>query len=168
MRIGELSRRSGVPPTTLRYYEEAGLLPPPRRTAAGYRAYDEGAVGRLAFIRAAQAVGLTLAEIREILTIRDGGRAPCRHVQDIVERRRAEVRARIAELRRLEADLARVARAARALDPAACDPSGICAAIELGTPPVAAVTRRRRSSTRPDEGRRSPRRPRITPVAGAT
>jgi MerR family transcriptional regulator, copper efflux regulator len=139
MRIGELSRQSGVPATTLRYYEQAGLLPAPGRTVSGYRAYDEEALSRLAFIRAAQSVGLTIAEIRDVVAIRDGGRAPCRHVQELVDRRRAEVRARIVELRRLEADLARVSRAAAALDPADCDPSGICAAIPIEPQPRAAV-----------------------------
>ena len=129
MRIGELARQSGVPSTTLRYYEQAGLLAPPRRTESGYRAYDAEALRRLGFIRAAQAVGLTLAEIREVIAIRDGGRPPCQHVRELVDRRRAEVRGRIAELRRLEEDLARVGRAAAALDPAECDPSGICGAI---------------------------------------
>lgn len=135
MRIGELSRHSGVPSTTLRYYEQAGLLAPPRRTASGYRAYGEETLNRLAFIRAAQSVGLTLAEIRDVVAIRDGGRAPCRHVQELVERRRAEVRTRIAELRRLEADLVRVSRAAAALDPADCDPSGVCGAIAIEPAP---------------------------------
>ena len=141
MRIGELARRSGVPATTLRYYEQAGLLAPPGRTDSGYRTYDAEALPRLGFIRAAQAVGLTLAEIREVIAIRDGGRPPCQHVRELVDRRQAEVRARIAELRRLEEDLARVSRAAAALEPAECDPSGICSAIPL-TPPTATAGRR--------------------------
>lgn len=142
MRIGELSRHSGVPSTTLRYYEQAGLLAAPRRTASGYRAYDESTLSRLAFIRAAQSVGLTLAEIRDVIAIRDGGRAPCRHVGEIVDRRRAEVRTKIAELRRLDADLARVSRAAAALDPAECVPSGICGAIPVESAPRTGVGRR--------------------------
>lgn len=142
MRIGELARRSGVPTTTLRYYEQAGLLAPPRRTDSGYRTYDAEAMQRLVFIRAAQAVGLTLAEIREVIAIRDGGRPPCQHVRELVDRRRAEVRARIAELRRLEEDLARVSRAAATLEPAECDPSGICSAIPLKVPPTAIAGRR--------------------------
>lgn len=145
MRIGELSRHSGVPATTLRYYEQAGLLAPPRRTGSGYRSYDEESLNRLAFIRAAQSVGLTLAEIRDVIAIREGGRAPCQHVQELVERRRDEVRTRISELRRLEADLLRVSRAAAALDPAACDPSGICGAIPTELSPRAAARRRRAS-----------------------
>lgn len=131
MRIGELARQSGVPPTTLRFYEQAGLVPPPRRTSSGYRAYDADTLTRLAFIRAAQAVGLTLAEIRDVIAIRDGGRAPCRHVRALVDRRRGEVRAKIRELRGLEADLDRVSALAARLDPAECDPSGVCSAIPI-------------------------------------
>jgi MerR family copper efflux transcriptional regulator len=131
VRIGELARQSGVPATTLRYYEQAGLIAPPRRADSGYRAYDADALPRLAFIRAAQAVGLTLAEIRDVIAIRDGGRAPCRHVRELVDRRRAEVRARVEELRQLEEDLDRVSDMAAGLDPADCDPSGICAAIPI-------------------------------------
>ena len=131
MRIGELARQSGIPATTLRYSEQAGLIAPPRRTASGYRAYDPDALPRLAFIHAAQAVGLTLAEIRDVIAVRDGGRAPCRHVRELVDRRRAEVRTKIAELRRLAEDLDRVSKMAAGLDPARCDPSGICQAIPL-------------------------------------
>lgn len=131
MRIGELARQSGTPATTLRYYEQAGLIAPPRRTESGYRAYDPDALPRLAFIHAAQAVGLTLAEIRDVIAIRDGGRAPCRHVRELVDQRRGEVHAKIAQLRRLAEDLDRVSALAADLDPAQCDPSGVCAVIPI-------------------------------------
>ena len=88
MKISELSRRAGLAATALRYYEKAGLLPPPVRTASGYRTYAPDVVPRLAFIRAAQAVGLTIGEIREIIGIRDLGTAPCGHVLELIERRR--------------------------------------------------------------------------------
>jgi DNA-binding transcriptional MerR regulator len=126
MRIGLLARRSGVPASALRYYEQLGLLPDPGRTDSGYRIYDEGALERLAFIRAAQAVGLTLAEVRQVLGVRDAGEAPCRVVTDLISERHAEVKAKIVELSRLEHELAGLlARAAR-LQPRDCDPSGIC------------------------------------------
>lgn len=131
VRIGELARRSGVPPTALRYYEKAGLLNEPKRADSGYRAYDRSALPRLAFIRAAQAVGLSLAEIREVIAIRDRGAAPCHHVVDLVERRRGEVRARILELQRLQRELDRVAARADRLNPAECDPNGVCAVIPV-------------------------------------
>ena len=63
MRIGELTERSGVPSTALRYYEQVGLLPAPSRTSSGYRSYDADVLPRLKFIRAAQAVGLSLTDI---------------------------------------------------------------------------------------------------------
>lgn len=131
MRIGELSRVSGVPRTALRYYERAGVLRPPRRTASGYRSYGDEAVGRLAFIRAAQGIGLTLAEIRDIIAIRDGGRAPCEHVVALVRQRRGEVRSRIRELRALERDLDRLAETGDRLNPAQCGPGGVCGVIPV-------------------------------------
>jgi DNA-binding transcriptional MerR regulator len=129
MRIGELARRSGIASTALRYYEKAGLLPPARRTPSGYRTYDASALQRLIFIRAAQAVGLSLPEIREVIAIRDGGTAPCSHVVGLLERRRAEVRARIRELQRLDQELSQLAERGARLDPAECDPAGICQVI---------------------------------------
>ena len=126
MRIGELARHSGVPATALRYYEQLGLLPEPGRTESGYRVYGEESVDRLAFIRAAQTVGLTLAEVRQVLGVRDAGEAPCRVVTDLIDHRHADVKARIAELRRLERELAALRARAAKLHPRDCDPSGIC------------------------------------------
>jgi DNA-binding transcriptional MerR regulator len=63
----------------------------------------------LAFIRAAQAIGLCVAEIREVIGIRDRGTPPCAHVLDLIERHRAEVRARIRQLQQLGPDLALLA-----------------------------------------------------------
>lgn len=126
MRIGQLAQRSGVAPTALRYYEQLGLLAAPERTEAGYRAYGDEALERLAFIRSAQAVGLTLAEVREVVGIREAGEAPCRYVTELIDRRHAEVRSRIAELRRLERELAQLRSRAEHLQPRHCHPSGVC------------------------------------------
>ena len=134
MRIGELARRSGVAPSALRYYEQVGLLPEPSRTMSGYRSYGDAVLERLSFIRSAQAVGLTLAEVRDVLGIRDAGEAPCRVVTDLIERRHAEVRSRIAELSALEHELSRLRERAASLQPRDCDPSGVCHVI-----PAAAV-----------------------------
>jgi DNA-binding transcriptional MerR regulator len=132
MRIGQLARQSGVPATALRYYEQLGLLTEPGRTESGYRIYAEDAVDRLAFIRAAQAVGLTLAEVRQVLGVRDAGEAPCRVVTDLIEHRHAEVKAKIAELHRLERELAALRARAAKLHPRDCDPTGICHVIPAG------------------------------------
>lgn len=126
MRIGELAGATGVPTKTIRYYEHIGVLDAPARTPSGYRDYSPGAADRLAFIRAAQAVGLTLGEIRGIVALRDRGETPCGHVLDLVATRAAEIGERIAELQRLRADLQRLANRARHLDPADCDQRRVC------------------------------------------
>lgn len=126
MRIGQLARRSGLAATALRYYEQLGLLPEPERTPSGYRSYGEEVVDRLAFIRSAQAVGLTLAEVGEVLGVRDAGTAPCRVVTNLIEQRHSEVQSRIAELRSLERELAHLRERASRLEPSDCDPTGVC------------------------------------------
>src|SRR5215831_3082058 len=125
MRISELARRSGLAATALRYYEKAGLLPRSPRTVSGYRDYGGDTLPRLAFIRAAQAIGLSVGEIREVIRIRDAGTPPCQHVLELIARHRAEVRARIRQLQQLELDLGRLAKQGATLDPAECDPAGI-------------------------------------------
>ena len=133
MKIGELAQRSGLAATALRFYEKAGLLPEPVRTASGYREYTADMLPRLEFIRAAQAVGLSVGEIRDVIGIRDLGSAPCAHVLELIERRRAEVRSRISELQQLERELTQLAERAADVDPADCDPAGICKIIPSQT-----------------------------------
>lgn len=136
MRIGEVASRAGVSTKTIRYYEDIGVILPPRRSPSGYRDYDEPALDRLAFVRAAQAVGLTLGEIRGILALRDGGdEPPCGHVLDLLRARSAELDRRIAELRSLRGELTRLVDRARTLDPAACDPRRVCHLIGTGDLP---------------------------------
>ena len=126
MRIGELADRSGVPVKTIRYYEDIGVLPAPARTPSGYRDYDDTTADRLAFVRAAQTVGLTLGEIRQVVALRDHGQTPCTHVVELLARRASEIEARIAELQRLDRELRRLVRRAADLDPTDCDPRAIC------------------------------------------
>lgn len=120
MRIGELAASCGVTAKTVRFYEQSGLIRAPTRTTAGYRDYPGAAVARLRFIRTAQAAGLTLAAITDILAIRDDGRAPCAHVADLIEAHLADIRLRITELRGAEAEFQHLADRAAALDPADC------------------------------------------------
>jgi len=127
MQIGEVAGRSGVPAKTIRFWEDQHLLPAPARTPAGYRDYDPGVLERLAFIRHAQAAGLTLDAIRQVLDIRDGGQPPCVHVADLIARRLGEVEARLAELTRARDQLAALSRRAAAQDPADC--RGYCSII---------------------------------------
>ena len=126
MRIGDLAARAGVTAKALRFYEQAGLLPPPARTAAGYRDYDATALARLRFVKAAQAAGLSLAEIREVLALREAQGPPCEHVAALLDRHAAELDARIAELHATRAEVLRLRRRARTLDPTACGDAAVC------------------------------------------
>jgi DNA-binding transcriptional MerR regulator len=129
VRIGQLADAAGVSAKTVRYYEGEGLLHEPDRTPSGYRDYDADTVDRLAFIRHAQAAGLTLRQIREILEVRDGGHAPCRHVADLVAHRLDEVERRLDELQHTHAQLRQLKQRLDTLDSADCAPSAICSAI---------------------------------------
>ncbi len=105
MRIGDLAKQVGVTPDTIRYYEREGLLPPAERTPSGYRDYGPDAVNDLQFIKKAQALGLKLSDVREVLEISAGGRPPCEHVRATVSARLADVEKRLRELRALRATL---------------------------------------------------------------
>ncbi|MFI0942741.1 heavy metal-responsive transcriptional regulator [Streptomyces sp. NPDC021020] len=127
-RISQLAERSGVPATTLRFYEDAGLLPADR-TPSGYRTYGEDAVERLAFISSAKLLGLALDEIRELLDVREEG--VCASVRarmvPLVAGRIAETDGRIAELRAFSAHLTGVHAELSGPAPAgACGPECGC------------------------------------------
>jgi DNA-binding transcriptional MerR regulator len=126
MQIGEVARQVGVATSAIRFYEEAGLLPEPDRTPSGYRDYEPSVVDRLTFIRAGQAVGLTLSELSDVLKIRDGGEAPCRHVAELIDVRIGEIDDRMKDLRRLRRDLADLAVKAADFDPDECPPESVC------------------------------------------
>ena len=101
--IGALARAAAVPTTTLRYYERRGLLRPAARSGSGhYRSYGDAELGRLRFIRAAQASGFALEDVETLLGLRDGQTAPCREVQDLIENRLSDLAARLNDLARVE------------------------------------------------------------------
>lgn len=127
LRIGQLAARAEVTPDALRYYERLGLLPPPTRTPAGYRIYEQSALERIALIRKAQAVSLTLQEIRQVVEVAAGGQDPCQHVRALLARRVADVDRRLAELRSLRQTLTELLeRNCTVTDPSAC----LCRIIE--------------------------------------
>src|SRR5512132_2882670 len=103
--VSALASQVGLSADTVRYYERVGLLPEPARSAAGYRLYDQAAVGRLRLIKGAQRAGLRLREIGELLQVADQGQCPCGHTETLLRERLAEVRAELDRLRALEADL---------------------------------------------------------------
>lgn len=130
MRIGELAQRSGTSSKTIRFYEQAGVLPEPGRTAGGYRDYGAEFVERLEFVRHAQAAGLTLRQVGQILAVRDRGEAPCGHVRQVLQERLDEVRVHIAELVTLETHLEALLERARRGTPTPHDTAGVCWILE--------------------------------------
>lgn len=103
--IGEVARATGCQVETIRYYERAGLLVPPVRTEGGHRAYDAAAVKRLSFIRRMRELGFPLDDVRELLSLVDGGDYACADVHAMAHGRLGEVRRKINDLRRIEAVL---------------------------------------------------------------
>lgn len=137
MRIGELAKTVGITPDTIRYYEREGLLPPPPRAANGYRDYQPATIDDLQFIRKAQALGLKLSAVREVLEISSGGEQPCEHVRATVASRLAEVEYRLKELRELRSTLRETLSRIAATPPPGdgCR----CSVIESVDPPEASV-----------------------------
>lgn len=108
MLIGELADRTGVNPKTIRYYESVGLLAEAERSAGGYRLYGDVDAERLRVIRAARSIGLSVDQVRDVLTIADRGAAPCQHVRELIDQRLDQVRHTMSELQALEGQLLRL------------------------------------------------------------
>jgi DNA-binding transcriptional MerR regulator len=98
LRIGEMARLAGVSPDTIRHYEKIGVLPHPQRTNSGYRQFSAANLDRVRLIRHALAMGFSLAELKQVLCIRDAGEAPCRRVRALARVKLRHVREEIAEL----------------------------------------------------------------------
>lgn len=113
LNVKGLADRVAVSPDTVRYYEKAGLLPKPSRSANGYRIYGPADVGRIEFIKAGQAVGLKLTDIKQLLEIRDHGDCPCGHTKKILDERIEETRAEIERLATLKRNLERMKRTSK-------------------------------------------------------
>jgi MerR family mercuric resistance operon transcriptional regulator len=111
-----VAAQAGVNPQTLRYYERRGLLPAPSRSPGGYRAYPHGAVRRVRFIKRAQDLGFSLAEVESLLHLADGGPADCDQVRVLAEEKVADLGRRVAKLQALRAGLAGVDIFGRLLD----------------------------------------------------
>jgi redox-sensitive transcriptional activator SoxR len=108
VRVGEVAERAGVNVETLRYYERRGLLPEPERGPGGHRKYDEETVRFLRAIKEAQAVGFTLAEVSEYLRAARRSGSPSEALRARMAAKIDEIDARIAGLRRMREELARV------------------------------------------------------------
>ena len=129
---GEVAKAIGIGVQTLHYYEREGLIPSPPRSASGYRLYTPDIVERVAFIRKAQALGLPLAEIREILALIEQGSSPCGRVERALADALREVDRRLAELRSFRRELA--ALVARVSEIGGRGTVQLCAIVESAVP----------------------------------
>ncbi|MEX2518933.1 MAG: helix-turn-helix domain-containing protein [Paracoccaceae bacterium] len=143
--IGQLAKSAGVKPPTIRYYEEIGLIAPIERTEGGQRRYDHDGLARLAFIRQARDLGLSIAMIRDLISVGENRDAPCARAHELARTHLDLVRARMLRLQKLEAELARIAGAA---DEGVAETCQVLAALADGapSPPDASDSGRIRSS----------------------
>jgi MerR family Zn(II)-responsive transcriptional regulator of zntA len=126
MKIGELAYKTGTTPKTLRFYEQIGVLQIPVRTSGGYREYNGDAFIRIQFIKAGQAIGLSLAEVRNLLRIRDEGVSPCTAALVLLDEHLVEIRQRISELTGLKKTITELRAKAASLDASDCPPESVC------------------------------------------
>src|SRR5947209_4128358 len=117
LKIGQLARQAGVTAKAIRFYEATRVLPRPTRGANGYRLYGRDAVETLTFVKQAAGLGLTLAEIREIIAIRQDGGPPCVHVRRLLQDKARELDRKLKDLldmrRQIRRSLAAWSRAGR-------------------------------------------------------
>lgn len=105
MNIGEASAASGVSAKMIRYYEQAGLIPPADRSQAGYRVYDDADVHRLRFVRRARDLGFAVAEISELLDLWNNRSRRSADVKRLAQAHIADLQDRIAKLQQMSATL---------------------------------------------------------------
>lgn len=147
MRISELAGSAGVPASTVRYYERAGLMALPARTSSGYRDYDEDAAGQLLFITRARRMGLSCEQITSLLPVWAGTNCGAAHdrVAQLITEKQVEIAERVAELQQLAAQLATVGAALAAEPPPqACRADLTCCVPTSGAVAVAIELRPRR------------------------
>jgi DNA-binding transcriptional MerR regulator len=160
MKISELAKATGLNPRTIRFYEAMELLPRPGRTPAGYRIYGERDRDRLAFIRKAQRLGLSLAEVRSVLALADRSRPTCIHVRAILDDKLVEAERAIRDLTEFRATLQSMR--ARLQDLEDCRPAGgrICSVIEQmeAGPPATVLTETQHARIRGSIKKRTMRR----------
>ena len=130
--IGDLALQSGTKVETIRYYEKAGLMPSPARTAGNHRAYTQTHANRLGFIRHGRELGFSLESVRTLLALADEPERDCADVDAIARQHLVAVRDRIARLQALEAELSRM------IDACGCGRVAECRIIEALAPGVAA------------------------------
>ncbi|APG63118.1 transcriptional regulator [Sphingorhabdus lutea] len=133
--IGSLSKKTGVKIPTIRYYEDAGLLDAPERSAGNQRCYTSSALERLAFIKNARELGLSLDAISSLIELSAQPMSKCADADKIVQQQLHDTKRKIARLKRLERELSRMSKSCNS------DKVANCAIIESLSEPLALQAR---------------------------
>ncbi len=130
MKIGELAREAGTTVKTIRFYEDAGLLPAAPRTESGYRIYGTDDVDRLGFIRKAKRLSMSLEEIRGVLQLSDRDEPTCVHVRALLDEKIGRLEQAVRDLQELRVELTALRDQAGAM--VDCHPTGgnVCGIVE--------------------------------------
>ena len=107
LHIGTAAKETGLSIDAIRFYQKSGLLKPPARTTSGYRVFTKTEIDQLQFIASAQDLGFSLAEIKELMSLRNENGRACPEVRSLIKRKLKNVREKIAALSQLEAQLSR-------------------------------------------------------------
>jgi DNA-binding transcriptional MerR regulator len=158
MRIGELSDAVGLSPSTIRYYEKVGLVPPPARSLSGYRDYSEDDERRLRLIAQARLLSVPLDEVRQLVRYAvDGECGPLRaELLAALKRRAADTRRQVRELKALQAELDRACATLQEAECQSAPASGpaekdSCTCLDDVTPSVPAGQRNGNTDSRKEE-----------------
>ncbi len=108
---GRLARMTDVNKETIRYYERRGLLSPPPRSGSGYREYPPEAIGVVRFIKGAQALGFSLKEVAELLTLSGESNTDCGDMRDTARRKLGDIEAKIKGLQSMRKTLKKIIKA---------------------------------------------------------
>lgn len=121
MKIGELSRKTGLSIDSIRFYEKSGLIKVPRRTESGYREFGQESFEALLFISHCRSLDIPLTEIKKLLTVRAGSAKSCRDANNVIDNQILKLRERIKELKALEKNLSELRSVCnQELDPKDC------------------------------------------------
>ncbi|MDS3861720.1 heavy metal-responsive transcriptional regulator [Thermosynechococcaceae cyanobacterium BACA0444] len=133
LKIGDVAKQSGVSVPTLRYYETLGLITPAERGDNGYRYYALTVISQVLFIKKAQALGLALDEIRQILDVRDRGELPCEMVQSLLAQKIQQLNTQISQMQTFKQELEAYQTQWQGITPQLSE-TEICPLIETVTP----------------------------------
>lgn len=121
MKIGELSKKTGLSVDAIRFYEKSGLIKGPMRSEGGYREFNSDTVATVEFISRCRALDIPIVEIKKLLFVRAGSSKSCRQANEVIDEQLKNLRDRIKEFKRLERSLSELRSVCSSeLDPKDC------------------------------------------------